>query len=84
MNIDEIITKEIACQPDIATGTNGRGGVSTSQAMDMNVTIDGPVCIKHNKIIIPIDVFYFSTFNHHKKRVILNRNTFQVVQLIKQ
>lgn len=56
-------------------------GCSRRQAMGLNITVDGPVVVKQSIIVVPVDVFRFSTFNSVKRRVILDRHSFAVLEI---
>ena len=62
--------KQIACSPCVALGNRP---VTTGHAKSLNITVNGPVCIKHDgAVIVPIDVFSFTSFKSYSKKVVLN------------
>ena len=78
--IQEVFSKakEVACQGSIALNR----GITVREAMDLNITVNGPVSIKEQLIVVPINIFRFSTFKDYSKRVVLNRSDFSLVQIL--
>lgn len=70
MNINDLIhkAKQIACQPTIAIDRH----MTVNWAKSLNITVDGPVTIKHGLVIVPINIFSFTTFKDYSKRIVLN------------
>jgi hypothetical protein len=62
--------KQLACDPYHAIGHI----VTRSHAMNLNITVDGPVVVKDDSIEVPIDVFRFSCMDSYKVKVIFNRD----------
>lgn len=54
--------------------------VSAGHASNLNVTIDGSSCVKHGKIIVPINIFYFSSFSDRKYNLIFDQKTVQFLE----
>ena len=79
MELNEIINKavKIAVNP-----VNHVLSPTLHSLMNLNVTQDGSVSIKHGLILVPIDVFMFSTFRSYKRRVIINQSDFTIKQIL--
>ena len=77
--IDALITKaiKIATSPFNHVYAPTRGAL-----MNLNITTDGPVVIKNELIVVPIDIFRFSTFKSEKVRVVLDRDTLKIKEVL--
>ncbi len=71
--------KSVACKPTIALN---RTCISISRAKSLNITVNGPVSIKHGLIMISINIFTFLDFTDYSKRVVLNQNDFSLNQIL--
>jgi len=56
---------------------------TTSALKNLNVTKDGPVVVKNGLVIVPVDVFMFSSHRSYKARVIINGNDLSVIKILK-
>ena len=49
----------------------------------LNITKDGPVSFGHSSILVPVNVFSFTTFKDHNVRVVLDRNNLSIIRILK-
>ena len=59
------------------------GCITVRFAMSKNVTVSGAISCGHDRISVPVNIFCFDTFKDYDVRVILNRATFRVINIIK-
>jgi len=71
--------KQIACKPQTVLNNPF---ITINHAKSLNITTNGPVVIKKDVLMIPVNVFSFISFRGYNKRVILNRNDLSVKQVI--
>lgn len=57
---------------------------TVSAIKNLNVSQDGPTVVKHNIIVVPVDVFHFHSFESYKRRVVLDRATLTIKQILKK
>lgn len=81
MTIDEAHTKakEVATKIDNFFAF----AITTRFAKSMNITVDGAISFGHDRISVPVNVFSFDTFRDFAARVIIDRNTYAVINVIK-
>ena len=76
MEIENIIkqAKQIAVKPFNVFGHT----ITVNRAKSLNITVDGPVVVKRDIIIVPIDIFHFNTFKSEKRNIVLYRDSLKV------